>query len=124
MSDEKPIHEMTYKEVQRECMRMMLDSLINGKLSDGVNAVVNFATYWSREVRSANNSEANLRNALKDMVRYAEKNICTHDSTHRGGVIWTICDDCGAEWADDKGGKPEFKWPKEVEAARKALAEN
>lgn len=56
--------------------------------------------------------------ALADILSYAERQICMHENTHRGGAIWDICDDCGAEWADDNGGKPEFKWPKEIIAAR------
>ena len=46
---------------------------------------------------------------------------CTHESTHRGGAIWEICDDCGDKWADDRGGKPAFKWPECVEKARALL---
>lgn len=29
---------------------------------------------------------------------------CEHEDTHRGGAIWTICDQCGKQWADDEGG--------------------
>ncbi len=33
---------------------------------------------------------------------------CEHEDTHRGGSIWTICDQCGKQWADDEGGfKPD-----------------
>jgi hypothetical protein len=33
---------------------------------------------------------------------------CEHEDTHRGGAIWTICDQCGKRWADDEGGlKPD-----------------
>ena len=63
-----------------------------------------------------------LEEALENLLRFAEFRICRHESTHRGGVIWTICDDCGAKWADDEGGKPKFKEPKEIVNARKALA--
>lgn len=63
-----------------------------------------------------------LREALTQLLSYAERQICAHDNTHRGGAIWEICDDCGAKWADDEGGKPEFKWPNEIEAARAARA--
>lgn len=72
---------------------------------------------------SQNQSEVQrLRGALTQLLSYAERQICAHDNTHRGGAIWEICDDCGAKWADDEGGKPEFKWPNEIEAARAALA--
>ena len=45
-----------------------------------------------------------LRELLARAVRVASRNICTHEERHRGGVIWEICDMCGAKWADDKGG--------------------
>lgn len=63
-----------------------------------------------------------LKEGLENLLRFAECQICYHESTHRGGSIWTICDDCGAKWADDEGGKPKFKEPNEIVNARKALA--
>ena len=33
------------------------------------------------------------------------------------------CDFCGAKWADDEGGKPEFVEPKEIKDAYRALGE-
>ena len=62
-----------------------------------------------------------LREALKHLLSYAERQICEHEETHRGGAIWEICDMCGVKWADDEGGKPEFKWPDEIKAAHAAL---
>ena len=73
-------------------------------------------------VTPAKSEVQRLREALTQLLSYAERQICAHDNTHRGGAIWEICDDCGAKWADDEGGKPEFKWPNEIEAARAALA--
>lgn len=70
----------------------------------------------------ANIRAGRLEEALENLLRFAECQICRHESTHRGGNIWTICDDCGAKWADDEGGKPEFKEPKEIVNASKALA--
>lgn len=70
----------------------------------------------------ANIRAKRLEEALETLLRFAECQICYHESTHRGGSIWTICDDCGAKWADDEGGKPKFKEPKEIVNARKALA--
>lgn len=58
---------------------------------------------------------------IESLLKHIEETTCTHESTHRGGAIWEICDDCGAKWADDQGGKPEFKWPKAVIAARARL---
>lgn len=73
-------------------------------------------------VTPAKSEVQRLRVALTQLLSYAERQICAHDNTHRGGAIWEICDDCGAKWADDEGGKPEFKWPNEIEDARAALA--
>lgn len=50
---------------------------------------------------------------------------CDHTYTHRGGAIWTICDDCGREWADDEGGyKPDQpnKHVVKIEAALSLIA--
>ena len=64
---------------------------------------------------------ARLRYALKALLAYSERRICTHDETYRGGVIWEICESCGKKWADDKGGKPVFKYPNEILFARKII---
>jgi hypothetical protein len=67
--------------------------------------------------------EAIYRNHLHALVDLIEMTTCTHENTHRGGAIWEICDDCGAKWADDMGGKPAvFVWPRCVEDARKLLS--
>ncbi len=58
---------------------------------------------------------------IAGLIYEVERNICPHEETHRGGQ-WEICDMCGAKWADDRGGKPEFKWPEVVERARAMLA--
>ena len=63
------------------------------------------------------------RELVEDLVGHIEDITCTHDNTHRGGAIWEICDDCGDKWADDRGGKPAFKWPECVEKARALLNE-
>lgn len=45
-----------------------------------------------------------MKDALAIVERIAYGNTCAHSETHRRGVIWTICDSCGAKWADDEGG--------------------
>ena len=62
------------------------------------------------------------RSTVEALVRHIESETCTHEETHRGGAIWEICDSCGAQWADDRGGRPEFTWPECVENARSMLA--
>ena len=58
---------------------------------------------------------------ISKLLQHIERNTCEHEETYRGGAIWEICSVCGAKWADDEGGKPEFKWPDYVEDARKIL---
>jgi len=53
-----------------------------------------------------------VRDALENLVDYVERNTCRHENTHRGGVLWTICDDCGMKWADDRGGFPGYATPR------------
>ena len=60
--------------------------------------------------------------ALKGAASLIERSICAHDETKRGGAIWEICCSCGAKWADDEGGKPEYKEPEELIAVYTAIA--
>lgn len=62
-----------------------------------------------------------LSAALKDMLNYYDRETCTHEETHRGGAIWTICDSCGRKWADDEGGFVPYAEPLFVGCARQAL---
>lgn len=59
---------------------------------------------------------------LQNLLSWAEAQICLHEETHRGGAIWEICDQCGAKWADDEGGRPAFERPNEITDARALLA--
>lgn len=76
----------------------------------------------TQQLAAANGKVEMLRGALTGLLNYALKSVCYHDETHRGGVIWEICDLCGKKWADDEGGKPEFKEPKEISKANAALS--
>jgi len=40
---------------------------------------------------------------LQRAIRLIESQVCEHITTHKGGVIWTICDDCGSRWETSKG---------------------
>lgn len=64
-------------------------------------------------------------NILQAIADYAANQTCLHENTHRGGVLWEICDDCGMKWADDEGGKPDdaHNIPKEIEDAYDLLDE-
>ena len=62
-----------------------------------------------------------LRAALQALLARDKQQTCQHETTFRGGVIWEICEDCGARWADDEGGKPKWTDPPEWIAARAAL---
>lgn len=61
-----------------------------------------------------------LLTALINLLARDERETCQHEETHRGG-IWEICDHCGREWADDRGGKPAWQDPPEWVAARAAI---
>lgn len=62
--------------------------------------------------------EAALSGALAEWGRH----ICEHENTHRGGAIWTICDDCGSKWDDDRGGFQPFKEPARITTAYSVLS--
>ena len=66
---------------------------------------------------------AAAREALRKLLRYAECNTCQHEETHRTGFRWEVCDLCGAKWADDEGGKPEYVDPPAISEARAALGD-
>ena len=57
---------------------------------------------------------------LRSLADRAEQEQCHHDSTHRGGILWTICDDCNEKWADDEGGFKPYVVPNWIQSARKA----
>lgn len=54
---------------------------------------------------------------VKRALDYADGMICRHDNCERGGVLWTICQDCGAKWADDTGGFKPSPWPEMLDVA-------
>jgi hypothetical protein len=47
------------------------------------------------------------RDTITALVSHIEMQTCSHEDTHRGGSIWTICSACGMKWADDEGGMPD-----------------
>lgn len=75
------------------------------------------------ELRRPAAENAALRGALGKLIDYSTGQLCTHDDTYRGGAIWEVCRQCGAKWADDEGGRPEWDEPKQIKAARAAMKE-
>ena len=61
-----------------------------------------------------------LREALEQCLKAIPH--CEHGDTHRGGAIWTICDSCGKQWADDEGGFQPEPMPKAMQKAIAALS--
>lgn len=65
---------------------------------------------------------AQIATAMEDILRLYWSNTCLHEETHRGGNIWEICDSCGAKWADDEGGRPEYVEPAAVTKAEEMIS--
>lgn len=63
-----------------------------------------------------------MREALEKARDWIDAQGCRHESTHRGGAIWTICDDCGTKWADDEGGFQPYRPPAILKVIDAALA--
>lgn len=63
-----------------------------------------------------------LRKALRACVGLHDRETCVHETCERGGVLWTICCDCGRKWADDEGGFTPHEDPPEISEARALLA--
>jgi hypothetical protein len=63
-----------------------------------------------------------VKAALIALVNHVERETCQHEDTHRGGVIWTICDGCGKKWADDRGGFVPYSDPPALAEAKRVLA--
>jgi len=66
-----------------------------------------------------------LEGELGALLDWADGQWCPHDNTHRGGSIWTICNDCGRKWADDvKPFDPDEDFePSAIKQARAAIRE-
>lgn len=75
-----------------------------------------------KELARLRSSHARLLEALMDLLDYVDRNACRHENVYRGGVIWTICPDCGHKWADDEGGFQPYEEPPPVVRARAAIA--
>jgi len=59
-----------------------------------------------------------LRASHAELLERIERDQCEHENTHRGGAIWTICEDCGEKWADDRGGFQPYVAPDWLVEAR------
>lgn len=62
-----------------------------------------------------------LQIAARAALSHMERNECRHEETHRGGILWTICDGCDQQWADDEGGFQPYVEPKAIAGLRNAL---
>lgn len=56
-------------------------------------------------------------NPIQKALEFADGSICRHEDLRRGGYLWTICESCGAKWADDQGGFKPSQWPEIYDAA-------
>ncbi|WP_241128727.1 hypothetical protein, partial [Achromobacter xylosoxidans] len=99
--------------------RVAADGACAGAMAESVRARIDAIKALLSKLRAP---VADERVALADLLDYVDSNTCIHESTHRGGAIWTICDGCGAKWADDEGGFVPHQDAPAVAAARAALA--
>lgn len=85
------------------------------KLTDALDVVENTLS----PLRECRSELIDLLCVFRALTDYAVRNCCLHESTHRGGILWEICDNCGAKWADDEGGMPPEarEHPKEIQEA-------
>lgn len=65
-----------------------------------------------------------IRGVINGLLALYYRDLCLHENTHRGGFLWEICDDCGAKWADDRGGRKPYVEPEAVTQAERLLAES
>lgn len=91
------------------------------KEADRLEPVYLYRFHGSGSYERATEAEKVIE-AARDLLRFAERNQCAHEETHRGGAIWTICDACGKKWADDEGGFKPHQEPSEIAALRDALS--
>jgi ribosomal protein L37AE/L43A len=61
--------------------------------------------------------------SMRLLIKEVDRNTCQHDETHRAGVIWTVCSQCGKKWADDEGGFKPYVEPTWLSKARGILQE-
>jgi hypothetical protein len=97
----------------------LAETLANAAL---VAEAFNVHTETGRTPRQLADERDELLAALKSLASFTDGNICRHETTHRGGIIWEICDGCGARWADDRGGKSDACNPASLTAALAIIA--
>lgn len=73
------------------------------------------------EVAKPDVEAKSLRTALSALLAHVDRETCTHEETHRGGFLWTICDACGRKWSDDRGGFVPHQDSPAVALARQTL---
>ena len=116
------------KERPAETVQSCLNRGYNGLGSDeGLSYILRHAIKYYLSALEPEASPAPLPVTITPEVARAaldewDRHTCTHETPHRGGFIWTICDDCGREWADDRGGFVPYSDPPGIAALRAALA--
>lgn len=81
-----------------------------------------FNRHYAAMLSAAPAPEGGAVAMIRALLDHIDRETCHHDNLKRGGVQWTICEDCDRKWADDQGGfKPHVDAPP-VAAARLYLA--
>lgn len=94
-------------------------AIVSGNIAAMPNPVS--AQEMAEIIVNAVNSRDALVEAIEKLLKNPNLYPCEHTSTHRGGSIWEICDDCGASFADDQGGVPKHKEHPSITNAISAL---
>ena len=99
-----------------------LDKAVDGMATLMTTLMGEEITRRQEAIDSRDATIAQLREALRNALDQFDRRTCTHEDINRGGFLWTICEDCGAKWADDEGGFRPYEDPPEIVHARTALA--
>lgn len=101
---------------------LLCDPLVRSRMPPLMNSLEAQAFNARTEIDEARAAVAELIEAGALLLRHAGSQQCSHEDTHRGGSIWTICSACGCKWADDEGGMPEWKEDAAISDFRTALS--
>ena len=84
-----------------------------GDFIDSKGGIVCHLTAYNCDKAALIAAAPELMEALSNLLARDQRNTCQHIHTRRDSGTWQHCDECGAMWADDEGGKPAWEDPPE-----------